>query len=75
MWEHLRPDNIKILIAEYQSQPLAGMILTLFGETATYLHGGSSQKMKESMAPYLLHWEAIKSAKKMSLKNYIQKLE
>ena len=46
------------------------MILTLFGDTATYLHGGSSAAMKEAMAPYMLHWEAMKIAKSAGMKNY-----
>lgn len=70
MWDHLAPGNIKILIAEYQGQSLAGMFLTLFGDTADYLHGGSSAKMKESMAPYVLHWEAIRTAKQGGFKYY-----
>lgn len=70
MWEHLNRKHLKILIAEYHGQPLAGMILTLFGSTATYLHGGSGPKMKEAMASYLLHWEAIKIAKSLGLKYY-----
>ncbi len=70
MWAHLAPQNMKILLAEYQGKILAGMILTVFGDTATYLHGGSSQQMKEAMAPFLLHWEAIRLAKNLGLKNY-----
>jgi peptidoglycan pentaglycine glycine transferase (the first glycine) len=70
MWEHLAPDNLRVLIAEYNGKPLAAMFLTLFGTTAIYLHGGSSQAMKETMAPYLLHWEAIKIAKSLGYKYY-----
>ncbi|MBX4187311.1 MAG: peptidoglycan bridge formation glycyltransferase FemA/FemB family protein, partial [Candidatus Doudnabacteria bacterium] len=70
MWEQLSPGYLKVLIAEYQGRPLAAMILTLFGDMATYLHGGSSQIMKEAMTPYLLHWEAIKLAKTSGMKNY-----
>jgi peptidoglycan pentaglycine glycine transferase (the first glycine) len=70
MWEQLGQDHIKILLAEHMGKPLAGMILTTFGDTATYLHGGSSNAMKEAMAPYLLHWEAIKLAKSLNLKTY-----
>jgi peptidoglycan pentaglycine glycine transferase (the first glycine) len=69
MWEHLGP-HVKILIAEYNGKPLAGMLLTLFGDTATYLHGGTSLQMREAMAPFLLHWEAIKIAKNLGYKNY-----
>ncbi|MBX4191229.1 MAG: peptidoglycan bridge formation glycyltransferase FemA/FemB family protein [Candidatus Doudnabacteria bacterium] len=70
MWDYLNPDHLKILLAEYQGKPLASMILTIFGDTAVYLHGGTSLAMKEAMAPYVLHWEAIKLAKSLGLKNY-----
>jgi lipid II:glycine glycyltransferase (peptidoglycan interpeptide bridge formation enzyme) len=70
IWEHLQPHNLRILIAEYEGKPLACMILTMFGHTATYLHGGSSQIMKEAMAPYLLHWEAIKLSKSLGMETY-----
>lgn len=70
IWEVLNPDFVKILIAEYNGTPLACMILTLFGSTATYLHGGSSVRMKEAMAPYLLHWEAIKLSKRLGFAYY-----
>lgn len=70
MYEHLSPENLKVLVAEYKGQPLATMFLTLFGTTATYAHGGSSQTMKETMAPYLLHFEAMKLAKSLGYKFY-----
>jgi lipid II:glycine glycyltransferase (peptidoglycan interpeptide bridge formation enzyme) len=70
MWDHLQEENLKILIAEYQGAPLSTMLLSLFGSTATYLHGGSSVKLKEAMAPYLMHWEAMKLAKQLGYKNY-----
>ena len=63
-------DKMKILLAEYQGQPLSGMILTMFGSEAIYLHGGTSSKMKEAMSPYLLHWEAIKLCKNAGMKTY-----
>lgn len=70
MYENLAPNFLKILIAEYQGKPLTGMILTFFSDTATYLHGGSSIALKEAMAPYLLHWEAIRLAKSQGFKFY-----
>lgn len=70
MWESLSPNNIKLLVAEFQGKVLAGMIMTLFSDTATYLHGGSSKSLKEYMAPYLLHWEAIKLSKQLGFETY-----
>lgn len=70
MWEVLSATYLKVLIAEYNGRPLAGMLLAIFGDSAAYLHGGSSANHKEAMAPYLLHWEAIKLAKNSGLKFY-----
>ncbi len=70
MFEHLYPDHLQIFIAEFNGKPLGAMFLTMFGDTAIYLHGGSSQINKEVMAPYLLHWEAIKFAKSKGLRFY-----
>jgi lipid II:glycine glycyltransferase (peptidoglycan interpeptide bridge formation enzyme) len=70
MWDTLAAENLHLLLVYYQNQLLAGMLMSVYGETATYLHGGSSEKMKDMMAPYLLHWEAIRKAKSLGLKNY-----
>lgn len=70
MWDHLSPNHVKILIAEYQGKVLSAMILGLFGDTAAYLHGGSSNIMKEAMAPFLMHFEAIKLSKQLGYKFY-----
>ena len=70
MFEKLSPNYLKILVAEYQGQILAGMILTIFSDTTTYLHGGSASRLREAMAPYLLHWEAIKLAKSLGCSYY-----
>jgi peptidoglycan pentaglycine glycine transferase (the first glycine) len=70
MHETLAQHNLKILVAEYNHKPVAGMLLTIFGDTATYLHGGSSNEYKQVMAPYLLHWQAIKLCKNLHLKTY-----
>ena len=70
MHEHLSPKFLKLQVAEYKGQPLAAMLLTLFGSTAAYVHGGSSWQMKDAMAPYLLHWEAIRLAKRLGLATY-----
>lgn len=41
-----------------------------FGNTATYLHGGSDYEHRALMPPYLLHWEAVKYFKSQGLANY-----
>ncbi|MBU1180340.1 peptidoglycan bridge formation glycyltransferase FemA/FemB family protein [Patescibacteria group bacterium] len=60
----------EIFIAYYNDEPIAGAMVNFYKDTATYLHGGSSDKHKEVMAPYLLHWEIIKTAKARGIKYY-----
>ncbi len=68
----LKLDNsfVKLLFAEYQGKPLAGNLVVFFGDTATYIHGGSSDENREMMAPYGLQWHNIKLAKQASYKYY-----
>jgi len=68
----LKMDNsfIKLLFAEYQGKPLAGNLVVFFGDTATYIHGGSSNDNREVMAPYAMQWQTIKLAKRLGYKYY-----
>lgn len=50
--------------------PLAGAIVTFFGDEALYLYGGSGDEFKNLMAPYLMHWEIIRDAKTRGIKKY-----
>ena len=63
-------DFIKLWFAEYQCKPLAGNLVVFFGDTATYIHGGSSNESRELMAPYALQWHNIKLAKQLGYKYY-----
>lgn len=63
---------IKYLIfnIQYLNILLAGGIFIGFGDTFTYVHGASSSQHREMMAPHLLHWQAIKFAKKAGYRYY-----
>jgi len=61
---------VKLLFAEYQGKPLAGNLVIFFGDTATYIHGGSSNDNREVMAPYAMQWHTIKLAKQAGYKYY-----
>ena len=61
---------VKLLFAEYQGKPLAGNLVVFFGDTATYIHGGSSNENREVMAPYAMQWQTIKLAKQAGYKYY-----
>jgi len=60
----------KLFLAYFRREPLSAILVSFFGQRATYLHGGSSRKHKELMAPYLLQWEAIREAKKLNCRLY-----
>jgi peptidoglycan pentaglycine glycine transferase (the first glycine) len=49
---------------------LAANIMIDFDGTRTYLHGASSNKKRNMMGPYLLHFELMKDAKVKGLKFY-----
>lgn len=60
----------KIYLAEYEGRVLCANMIVFYGDTVTYLHGGSSEKEKNIMAPHLLQWETIKKAKELGYKYY-----
>ncbi len=69
--EALLPSGFaRLRFAEWQGNTLAANMEMAYGETVTYLHGSSSSKERQVMAPYLLHWEAMKTAKAEGAKYY-----
>lgn len=64
--------NVKFGIykATFHNELLAAALMLDFGNTRTYLFGGSSEANKHLMAPHLLHWQAILDAKAAGLANY-----
>lgn len=61
---------MEIAVAEFEGQALAVHLLVKFGDTVTYVHGASSSKKRELMAPHLLQWESIKRAKEQGVAVY-----
>jgi len=49
---------------------LTAAIMVDFGNTRTYLFGGSAAHHREAMAPHLLHFTAMQDAKKLGLSFY-----
>jgi lipid II:glycine glycyltransferase (peptidoglycan interpeptide bridge formation enzyme) len=60
----------RIRLAEYEGVCLAASMEIVYGDTTTYLYGASSSTSRETMAPYLLHAEAIQEAKKAGYRFY-----
>lgn len=71
LWRLLQENNYgELLVAYWQNQPVAAEIVTYFDSIASYLYGASGNAYREVMAPYLLHWEAIKEAKRRNCQIY-----
>ena len=49
-----------ISLAEYRGQPLAAGLFVAFAGRVDYLYGGSSREHKNVMAPYAMHWAAMR---------------
>ncbi|MCC6563962.1 peptidoglycan bridge formation glycyltransferase FemA/FemB family protein [Candidatus Uhrbacteria bacterium] len=60
----------RLRLAEAQNEVLAMSMEMVYGDTATYLHGASSSRLRDVMAPFALHWDAIKAAKAEGKKHY-----
>jgi len=66
------PQFGKVLLAKYENEIVAGIILLVSGNRAIYTWGYSSQDDKHNKLPlsHLLHWSGIQWAKNMNLKYY-----
>jgi lipid II:glycine glycyltransferase (peptidoglycan interpeptide bridge formation enzyme) len=52
-----------LLLADFEDETVAGILLFTFGPTAWYMYGASSDRHRKQMPNYLLQWEAIRRAK------------
>lgn len=64
------PVVTKLLLARHDGRLLAGMLLALAPERATYLHGASTRAHRELMGSYALQWGAIRTAKAHGCRDY-----
>jgi len=53
----------ELLLASYQDEPLAMLMVFSYGQRAWYLYGASRNVHREKMPTYLLQWEAMRWAK------------
>lgn len=63
-------ENRALLIAEYQGQPLAALMVFAWQDVASYLYGASSNAERNRMPTYLLQWEAIRWARERACHTY-----
>ncbi|MGD8517111.1 MAG: peptidoglycan bridge formation glycyltransferase FemA/FemB family protein [Anaerolineae bacterium] len=60
----------RLLLAEFEGQLLAGLVVFAFGDTAIYMYGASSDAHRNRMPTYLLQWEAMLWAKEQGCRTY-----
>jgi len=62
--------NCALFFAEFDGQPLAGLMVFVHGKRSWYLYGASSNKNRHLMPTYLLQWKAMQWAKAMGCSEY-----
>lgn len=70
MFSQLPANMIHLYLAEYEGQVIAANLAIHYGDTATYLHGASSNVSRNVMAPHLLQWQQIQDAQRAGLRWY-----
>jgi lipid II:glycine glycyltransferase (peptidoglycan interpeptide bridge formation enzyme) len=63
-------DHGRLLLAEYEGQLLAGLVVLAFGDTACYMYGASSSQHRNRMPTYLLQWEAMLWAREQGCRTF-----
>ncbi|MFQ5422008.1 MAG: lipid II:glycine glycyltransferase FemX, partial [Anaerolineae bacterium] len=58
------------LLAEFEGEPVAAVVLVKYGRHAIYMYGASTGKERNRMPNYLLQWEAIRWAKAQGCEVY-----
>ncbi len=61
---HESGTDIVLYTAVYNDEVVAANLVTICNGTATYLHGATSDKYRNVMAPFLLQWRQIVDARK-----------
>lgn len=63
-------DMARLLLAEYNGEVIAGLMVFAFGPTAWYMYGASSNRYRNVMPNHLLQWRAIRWAQARGCKVY-----
>ena len=60
----------ELLMAEYEGQPLAAVMIFAHGHRAWYFYGASDNQYRELMPTYLIQWEAMRWARSIGCEEY-----
>jgi peptidoglycan pentaglycine glycine transferase (the first glycine) len=70
-WRIFAPEErLKLLLAYYGEELLAGLMVFAFGSRAWYLYGASSDRHRNRMPNHLLQWRAMCWAKERGCSSY-----
>ncbi len=56
-------EQVALLLAEVESEPVAGLMVFALGTKAWYFYGASSERQREKMPAYALQWAAMQWAR------------
>ncbi|HLF90267.1 MAG TPA: peptidoglycan bridge formation glycyltransferase FemA/FemB family protein [Anaerolineales bacterium] len=62
--------SCELLLAEFEGEPLAAIMVFARGDRAWYFYGASSNAHREKMPAYLLQWEGIRWAREKGCTEY-----
>lgn len=69
-YQYFAPDNVALLIAEYDNKPLSAVMVFRCGGRVAYLYGASSNEERQRMPTYAVQWAAIQWAKEQGCSEY-----
>ena len=69
-YDLLVPDHAAFLLAEYQGEPLAAIVVAVAGPTAVYLWGASSDRERNRMPNHALQWAGMQWARARDARGY-----
>lgn len=62
--------HMVLLLADYQGEPLAGLVAFAFGHQGIYMYGASADRERHRMPNHLLQWQAMRWAKARGCSTY-----
>jgi lipid II:glycine glycyltransferase (peptidoglycan interpeptide bridge formation enzyme) len=65
-----RDNACELLLAEFEGQPIAALMVFAAGKRSWYLYGASASLHRDRMPTYLLQWEAMKWARAAGCTQY-----
>lgn len=66
----LTPDQAAFLLAEYEGEPVAALVVAITGQTAWYLWGASGERERNRMPNHALQWAAMRWARERGATRY-----